>query len=139
MRTLRVDDRPTRLAQAVAEVGRIDKTVHCLTYVDDESKRRSTLGQLNRGEARHSLARAVFHGKRGELRQRYREGQEDQLGALGLVVNVMVLWNTLYMQAALDQLRAEGYSVLSEDQARLSPLGHEHINMLGRYSFAVPE
>jgi Tn3 transposase DDE domain len=44
--------------------------------------------QLNRGEGRHQLARVVFHGKREELRQRYREGQEDQLGALGLVVNV---------------------------------------------------
>jgi len=32
----------------------------------------------------------------GELRQRYREGQEDQLGSLGLVINVIVLWNTLY-------------------------------------------
>jgi TnpA family transposase len=39
------------------------------------------------------------------LRQRYREGQEDQLGALGLVVNVIVLWNTLSMDAALPQLR----------------------------------
>jgi len=39
----------------------------------------------NRGEGRHSLARAIFHGQRGELRQRYREGQEDQLGVLGLV------------------------------------------------------
>jgi TnpA family transposase len=39
----------------------------------------------------YRLARAVFHGKRGELRQRYREGQEDQLGALGLVVNIIVL------------------------------------------------
>jgi len=94
MRTLRVDDRPTRLAQAVAEVGRIDKTIHSLTYVDDESKRRRTLTQLNRGEDRHKLARAIFHGKRGELRQRYREGQEDQLGALGLVVNIIVLWNS---------------------------------------------
>jgi hypothetical protein len=46
MRTLRIDDRPTRLAQAVAELGRIDKTVHGLTYVDDESKRRRTLTQL---------------------------------------------------------------------------------------------
>jgi hypothetical protein len=42
----------------------------------------------NRGEGRHQFARIVFHGKRGELRQRYREGQEDQLGALGLAVNV---------------------------------------------------
>jgi len=85
------------------------------------------------------LARAVFHGKRGELRQRYREGQEDQLGALGLVVNMIVLWNTIYLQAALEQLRAEDYPVREEDVVRLSPLGHEHINLLGRYSFAVPE
>jgi hypothetical protein len=35
--------------------------------------------------------------------------------------------------------RSEGYPVLPEDEARLSPFGHEHINMLGRYSFAVPE
>jgi len=81
----------------------------------------------------------VFHGKRGELRQHYREGQEDQLGALGLVLNMIVLWNTIYMEAALDQLRADGYTVKNEDVARLSPLLHEHINMLGRYSFSVPE
>jgi TnpA family transposase len=88
MRTLQVGDNPTRLAQAIAEFGRIDKTLHCLNFIDDETQRRSTLTQLNRGEGRHSLARVVFHGKRGELRQRYREGQEDQLGSLGLVINM---------------------------------------------------
>jgi hypothetical protein len=123
----------------LAEFGRIDKTLHTLTFIDDEPMRRGTLTQLNRGEGRHSLARVVFHGKRGELRQRYREGQEDQLGALGLVVNVIVLWNTLYMEAALTQLRRQGYPVRDEDVARLSPLLYHHINMLGRYSFAVPE
>jgi TnpA family transposase len=139
MRTLQVDERPTSLAQAIAEIGRIDKTIHTLNFIDDEARRRGTLLQLNLGEGRHSLARDVFHGKRGELFQRYREGQEDQLSALGLVVNMIVLWNTLYMDAVLDQLRLEGYPVQSEDEARLSPFGHEHINMLGRYSFSVPE
>jgi TnpA family transposase len=139
MRTLQVGDRPTRLAQAIAEFGRIEKTLHILTTLDDESKRRRTLSQLNRGEGRHSLGRAVFHGKRGELRQRYREGQEDQLGALGLVVNIIVLWNTIYIEAALEQLRKEGFQMRDEDVARLSPLIHDHINMLGRYSFAMPD
>lgn len=139
MRTLQVGDRPTRLAQAIAEFGRIEKTLHTLMYIDDEAMRRSTLTQLNRGEGRHSVARAVFHGKRGELRQHYREGQEDQLGALGLVLNMIVLWNTIYMDAALNQLRMEGYPVSDEDVSRLSPLQHEHINMFGRYSFSVPE
>ena len=136
MRTLQVGDRPTRLAQAIAEFGRIDTTLHTLTYIDDEAKRRATLTQLNRGEGRYSVARAGFHGKRGELRQNYRKGQEDQLGALGLVLNMVVLWNTIYIEAALNQLRTEGYRVKDEDVYRFSPLQHENINMLGRYSFS---
>jgi hypothetical protein len=59
---------------------------------------------------------------------------EDQLSALGLIVNVIVLWNTIYMDAALQQLRKD-----DEDVARLSPLGHEYINMLGRYTFSLPD
>jgi TnpA family transposase len=139
MRTLQVGDKPTKLALALAEFGRIEKTLHTLNYIDDEKRRRAILLQLNRGEGRHSLARDVFHGKRGELRQRYREGQEDQLSTLGLVVNIIVLWNTIYIDAILAQLRQEGYLVLDEDVARLSPFIHEHINLLGRYSFAVPD
>ena len=139
VRVLQIGDRPTKLAQAVAELGRIDKTIHALTYIDDEAKRRRILNQLNKGEDRHKLARAVFHGKQGELRQRYCEGQEDQLGALGLVVNMIVLWNTLYINAALEQLVREGHHVTPEDVARLSPLVFEHINLLGRYAFSVPE
>ncbi|HNJ87736.1 MAG TPA: Tn3 family transposase, partial [Agitococcus sp.] len=139
MRTLQVGDKPTRLALAIAEFGRIDKTLHTLNYIDDEEKRRQTLIQLNRGEGRHSVARAVFHGQRGELRQHYREGQEDQLGALGLVLNMIVLWNTIYMESAINQLRKQGEQISDEDVMRLSPLLHEHINMLGRYSFLVPE
>ena len=139
MRTLQVGENPTRLAQAIAEFGRIDKTLHSLHYIDDKDMRRSTLTQLNRTEGRHSVARVVFSGKRGELRQRYREGQEDQLGALGLVVNMIVLWNTLYTEAILEQLRKEGYPVSEEDKARLSPLIHSHINMQGRHSFMMPE
>jgi TnpA family transposase len=139
MRTLQTNDRPTRLARALEELGRIIKTLYLLAYIDDEAYRRRILNQLNRGEGRHQLARVVFRGKRGELRERYREGQEDQLGALGLVVNAIILWNTIYMDAVLNQLRAEGFDVRDEDLARLSPLGHEHINMLGRYAFTLPE
>jgi TnpA family transposase len=139
MRTLQQGDRPTRLARALGELGRIIKTIYLLEYIGDETYRRRVLIQLNRGEGRHSLARAVFHGQRGELRQRYREGQEDQLGALGLVVNCIVLWNTIYMDQALTQLYVEGIRPDDAEVARLSPLGYEHLNFLGRYSFELPE
>ena len=139
LRSLHFGSRPSTLARAIGEVGRIAKSLYLLTYLDDETYRRRILIQLNRGESRHSLARVIFHGQRGELRQKYREGQEDQLGALGLVLNILVLWNTRYMEVALNRLRADGVEVKAEDVARLSPLMHEHINMLGRYAFLVPD
>jgi hypothetical protein len=73
------------------------------------------------------------------LRQRYREGKEDQLGVLGFVVNMIVFWNTIYMEAVLHQFQKEGYPVNEEDKARLSPLIHEHINTQGRHSFVMSE
>lgn len=139
LRALQRDGRPATLARAIAELGRIAKTLYLLASIDDEAYRRRILTQLNRGESLHALARALFHGWRGEPRQRYREGQEDQFGALGLVVNVLVLWTTHYTDLTLAQLRREGVEVKDEDVARLSPLGHGHYNLLGRYHFALPE
>lgn len=127
------------LAQAIIEVGRINKTLHLLNYIDDEDYRRRILNQLNRGEGRHSVARTICYGQRGEIRKRYREGQEDQLGALGLVTNAVVLWNTMYMQAALDYLQEQSMNIREEDEARLSPLVHGHFNVLGHYSFTLTE
>ena len=132
--------RPSTLTRAIGELGRVAKTLYLLSYLDDETYRRRILTQLNRGESRHGVARAIFHGQRGEVRQRDREGQQAQLGALGLVVNVVVLWNTLYMDAVrLAHLRRRGVETVPEDLARLSPLGHENINFLGRYSFALSD
>ena len=139
IRSLLKSERPSSLAQAIIEAGRINKTLYLLNYVDDEDYRRRILTQLNRGESRHAVARAICHGQRGEIRKRYREGQEDQLGALGLVTNALVLWNTIYMQAALDHLKQQGEDVKVEDEARLSPLSHKHVNMLGHYSFTLTE
>jgi hypothetical protein len=110
-----------------------------LNYIADADCRRHCLTQLNRHEGRNGLARRVFHGQSGELRQRYREGQEDQLGALGLVVNALVLWTTRYMDAALSHLRAQGVPVKPEDVARLSPLRSRHFNVLGRYHFDLSD
>ncbi|MEU8148967.1 Tn3 family transposase [Nonomuraea sp. NPDC048901] len=129
---------PTPLGQAFAEYGRIDKTMHLLSMLDpmDSSYRRSLGKQLSVQESRHRLARKICHGNSGRIRQAYREGQEDQLAALGLVINAVVLWNSRYLSAIVDQLRAQGVPVKDEFVARLSPLGHAHLNCLGRYAIA---
>ncbi len=102
-------------------VVRLPETLHLLAFIADETSRRRMLTQRNRGERRHSLARAIFHGQQGERRQRYREGQEDQLGALGLAVNALVLWTTRSTDLALAQVRREGVAVRDESRATLAP------------------
>ncbi|MFB6717087.1 MULTISPECIES: Tn3 family transposase [unclassified Streptomyces] len=136
------EGRPTPLGQAFMEYGRIAKTLHLLRVVDpvDDTYRRQMNRQLTVQESRHKLARDICHGKRGQIMQAYRDGQEDQLGALGLVLNAAVLWTTRYLDAAVEQLRAlpaaqREHDVLDEDVARLSPLKHANLNVLGRYSF----
>jgi len=56
-----------------------------------------------------------------------------------LMVNVIVLWNTICMDAVLNQLRAWGFDVRDKDVARLSPLGFGRINTLVRYVFILPD
>ena len=111
-----------------------------LAMVDpvDETYRRTVTRQLSIGESRHSLARKILHGHRGDIMQPCRAGQEDQLGALGLMLDAVVLWNTRYIDLAVNVLRGQGYPVRDEDAARLSPLGYAHINMFGRSSFPAP-
>ena len=60
-------------------------------------------------------------------------------GVLGLVLNCVTLWTTVYLDAAVRQLKAQGYPVRNEDMARLSPFVNSHLGVHGTYSFLLPE
>nr|WP_281288173.1 Tn3 family transposase [Streptomyces cyaneus] len=83
--------------------------------------------------------RQAVPDQKGTIHQAYRDGMEDQLGSLGLVLNAVVLWTTRYIEAAVAQLRAEGHEIRDEDVARLLPLKHKNLNVLGRYNFTASQ
>jgi TnpA family transposase len=139
IRMMSADGRHTSLGEAFAHYGRIFKTLHVLQLLHDHSYRRIINTQLNLTEARHSLARRIFFGNLGELRQKYIAGMEDQLGALGLGLNCVAWWNTLYIDAAVRELEAGGMVIPAEVRARLHPLQFDHINFNGRYPIARPD
>ena len=55
------------------------------------------------------------------------------------MLNCVTLWTTVYLDAAVRQLRAQGYPVLKEDMARLSPFVSSHLGIHGTYSFVLPD
>jgi TnpA family transposase len=129
--------RRNALALALQEDGRPIKTLFILRYLEDETCRRRINTQLNKGEALHALREFLFFANKGTIRRKQEEKQTNQEECLNLLTNTVVAWNTIYMAAAIEQLRAEGYPVRDEDIAHFSPARFEHINLYGKYSFEI--
>ncbi|EFP0886702.1 TPA: Tn3 family transposase [Listeria innocua] len=126
--------RQNSLATALREMGRIEKTIFILNYISDESLRRKIQRGLNKGEAMNGLARAIFFGKQGGLRERTIQHQLQRASALNIIINAISIWNTLHLTTAVEYKKQTGS--FNEDLLHhMSPLGWEHINLLGEYHF----
>ena len=125
--------RQNGLAWALRELGRIEKTLFTLEWLQDPELRRRVNVELNKGEARNALAKAVFFNRLGEVRDRSYEDQRYRANGLNLVVAAITLWNTAYLERAVEELRRQGLEVADDALEHLSPLGWEHIALTGEY------
>ena len=125
--------RQNGLALALRELGRIERTLFTLDWLQNVELRRRVQAGLNKGEAKNALSRAVFFNRLGELRDRSFENQRYRASGLNLVVAAIVLWNTVYLERAVEALKVHGVTVEQDFLKHLSPLGWEHINLTGDY------
>ncbi|WP_345945908.1 Tn3 family transposase [Pseudomonas sp. MWU16-30316] len=125
--------RQNGLAVALRELGRIERTLFILDWLQNVELRRRVHAGLNKGEARNALARAVFFNRLGEIRDRSFEQQRYRASGLNLVTAAIVLWNTVYLERAANAVRDHGQGVDDTLLRYLSPLGWEHINLTGDY------
>src|SRR5205807_9654799 len=115
--------RQNGLARALREVGRIEKSLFALEWLQSPELRRRVQVGLNKGEARNALARAIFFNRLGELRDRSYEDQRHRASGLNLMVAAIILWNTVYLAEAIETLKKQGVEVKEEYLHHLSPLG----------------
>jgi TnpA family transposase len=133
LRKLASYPRQNGLAWGLRELGRIDRTLFMLEWLQSpDLRRRVTIG-LNKGEAKNALSRAVCFHRRGVVHDRTFDDQRLRAGGLNLVVAAIVFWNTVYLEQAVATLRAAGLEIPEELLQHLSPLGWEHIVLTGEY------
>lgn len=125
--------RQNRLDFALQEVGRIERALFTIDWLESKQLRKQCHAGLNKGEARHSLAQAIFAHKQGRMRDRTFDNQALKASGLNLVTAAIVYWNTLYLGRAVDTLRANGIEAPDELLAHTSPLGWRHISLTGDY------
>lgn len=95
--------------------------------------RRASTVELNKGESRNALARAVCFHRLGRIRDRSREGQQHRASGLALLTAAIVLWNTVYLDRALTAMTKAGRRVDDALLPHIAPLGWQHINLTGDY------
>lgn len=127
------------LVKALQEYGRFAKTIFILRYLGSEDYRRQINIQLNKGEALHALRKYLFVASESQIKKRQLDEQQNQAECLNLVVNAVVVWNSVYMWEAIRQLQAEGYKISEDDLKHLSPARFEHLNVFGKYYFPIAE
>jgi len=109
------------------------KTRNILRYLHDEPLRLRIQTQLNRGEARHGLARWLFFADQGEFRTSDLEMIMNKASCLSLLSNAVVLWNTLQIERIVTELRAGGTTIRHDDLVHVWPLQRRHITPNGVY------
>lgn len=78
---------------------------------------------------------AVFLCRLGEIRDRSFEQQRYRASGLTLVTAAIALWNTVYIERAVQPSARNGQVLDPELFKFLSPLGWEHINLTGDYQW----
>lgn len=134
---LQATPRKSALALAIQEYGKFPRTGSLVRWFMSEEQRRRIQAQLNKGEAIHDLRRVLLFAHQGKIRHWRYEEQLNQASCLNLVTNAVIIWNTVYIAAIVDQLKREGCTVRDEDLARLSPARSAHINPYGKYRFEL--
>lgn len=133
MKRLAAWPRQNSIAGGMREYGRIVRTLFILDWIDSPDLRRQTTEELNKGEGRNNLARAIFHNRLGELRERSATAQANRASGLNLIVSAIILWNTVYLERAIDAAHRRGDPVPDHLVRHIAPLGWEHINLSGDF------
>ena len=126
------------LAAALREIGRVERTLFTLRWFEDPALRKQVTAELNKGEARNTLARAVAFHRLGRFRDRGHENQQTRAAALNLVTAAIILFNCRSLDRAVSALNIRGAGSNDEALGQLSPLGWDHINLTGDYVWSDP-
>jgi TnpA family transposase len=130
--------RGSRLHRAGTQFKQLWGAVYLCDYSAQEPFRRSVNRLLDRGESVHQLARIIHTGPIRSDRGRRREEKILISGALTLLTNAVIAYNTWKLHQAIERRRAAGRDVLPDAiLAHISPIGFRHINFHGVYRFPL--
>jgi len=111
------------------------RSLFLLDYLTKPDFRREVHKLLSQGESVHFLQRALMAGNIQAKHGRTTREITAVSGALSLLTNIVMAWNTQAMQSVINRIPAE--QLPKEHLAHIAPVAYRHINMNGKMHFSL--
>ena len=133
LRKLAAYERQNQVDIALQEIGKIERTLFMLDWLENPALRRRCQAGLNKSEQRHALTQAICTFRQGRIIDRSHEAQQYRASGLNLVIAAIVYWNSTYIADAVAHLRSTGETAPDDLMVHTSPVGWEHIAFSGDF------
>lgn len=133
LKKLAAYERQNQIDIALQEIGKVERTLFMLDWLESPELRRRCQAGLNKSEQRHVLTQAICTFRQGRMIDRTHEALQYRASGLNLVIAAIVYWNSTYIADAVRHLRASGQAVDPELLPHSSPVGWEHIAFSGDF------
>lgn len=133
LRRLGTVSRKNKLYYAFRELGRVQRTLFLLKYINDAELRKTIHAATNKSEAFNDFVQWLFFGGDGIIAENIRHEQHKVIKYNQLVANMVILHNVHNMTRILKGLQAKGYILTEELLNGLGPYRRHHINRFGEY------
>jgi len=133
LRRLGTASRKNKLYYAFRELGRVQRTMFLLKYINDAELRRTIHAATNKSEEFNDFIKWLFFGGDGIIAENVRHEQRKVIKYNQLVANMVILHNVHEMTKLLKGIQAKGYVLTEEVLRGLAPYRKGHINRFGEY------
>ena len=127
-----IDRRRITPPQALAEVGKAEKTIFLCDYLGSRETQYEVNDGLQVVENWNSTNEFICYGRHGELATHSRQQHEASTLSLQLLQNCLMLINTILIQRTIDR-QGLWARLQPEDFQGFDPLFYGHINPYGAF------
>ena len=133
----RLNNSNDTLARGLIELGKVVRTRFLLRMISDTDLRKIQSRETNKVEQYHQFLNSITFGNGGTIRSNDPADQEKIIQYQHLVSDLVILYNTHHMTKAINLLRQEGYPIVEDDLAHISPYNLYGLRFIGDYRIDI--
>lgn len=131
LRKLCSKSRKNKLYFAFRELGRVERTIFLLNYINDPEMRRLIQAATCKSEEFNQFVSWIRFGGGGVISDNMRPNQRKVIRFNHLLANMLIFHTVVYQTKAVNKLRGLGTEIPNEILSGISPYWTEHLNRFG--------